>query len=347
MKKIILIIMSMLLLMSCSSEIKEEKKEEVTEKENSAMVTPDNPVSKTFFYLGTVIDIKIFEGPDLLDSIEDKILSYDNLFNRKVETSDTYILNEKGTHKVHKDTLKLIETSVKYSKMSDGYFDITINPIVNLWNIGTDNPRRPSDNEIESALKSVDYKNISINNDVVTLNNSATIDLGGIAKGFIADDIAEFKRKQGVKKAIINLGGNVYVIGNSPKEKPWNIGVKDPFNGDVLLKVMGEDMSVVTSGVYERFFEENGKLYHHIFNPFTGYPMDNEFLSLTVVSPHSIDGDALSTALFNLGPEKAFELAKEADLYIIGITKDKKILISNRLFDITEIFDDSYKVIIK
>ncbi len=341
MKKIIIILLATFLLVGCNQKIENK----VEEKNNSVM--PENPISKTFFYLGTVIDIHIFEGNDVLDGIEEKIVFYDNLFNRKTKTSDTYLLNEKGQYKVHKDTLKLIETSIKYSKMSEGYFDITINPIVNLWNIGTDDARVPSENEITEALKTVDYKNISINGDEVTLNNNATIDLGGIAKGFIADDIAKYMRENGVKKAIINLGGNVYVIGNSPKNVPWNIGVKDPFTGDVLLKVMGEDFSVVTSGVYERFFEQDGKMFHHIFNPFTGYPMYNDFLSLTVVSKHSIDGDALSTALFNLGPEKAFELANEAGLYIIGITKDKTIFISNGLFDNTKVFDESYKVIIK
>lgn len=306
---------------------------------------PKKSVTKTYFYLGTVIDITLFEDNEsLFREVSDLILKYDNMFNRNIQSSDIYRLNEKGTYEVSDETLYLIRQSIEYSDLSEGYFDITINPIVNLWQIGTEDAKVPSSSDINDELKKVSYENISIKGNEITLLNGATLDLGGIAKGYITDEIKRLLVEHSQEKALINLGGNVYALGTSSTNENWNIGIRHPElnRSDALLKVTLTDKSVVTSGIYERFFEENNVLYHHIFNPFTGYPIENNLLSLTVISDKSIDGDALSTALFNVGLAEAFIIAEEINVEIIVVTKDKRVIISNSLSDKIEIFDKTY-----
>lgn len=311
---------------------------------------PVKQVSKTYFYLGTVIDVTLYEteDQDILNQVSDMILYYDNLLSRTIDSSEVAQLNKsKGPLKVSEETYSLIEKSIQISKETSGYFDITINPIVELWAIGTDKAKVPTDEDIQVQLQGVDYKNIILNGDkTVQLLNNASIDLGGIAKGFIADEIATLLENEGIDKALINLGGNVMALGQSSDDQAWQIGIRHPLQdrSDVLLKLELEDKSVVTSGIYERFFEEDNQVYHHIFNPFTGYPMDNDILSLTVISDHSIDGDAYSTALFNLGLDKAFEKAHDLSLEIIVVTMNNKLYISKSLNDKITVFDDTFTI---
>lgn len=300
---------------------------------------------KTFFYLGTVIDITLYEeAENVFDQIEESIQKYDQMFDRNNPESDVYKLNHhQGT--IHEETLYLLNKSIDYSQISKGYFDITINPIVDLWQINTDNAHIPDQIEIDSALERVDYRNIDLENYDF---NGSTIDLGGIAKGFIADEIKKVLVENDIENALINLGGNVYAHGESISGGNWSIGIRNPYpnENNAILKIMVSDASVVTSGIYERFFEVDGKIYHHIFNPFTGYPIDNNIISLTVISDQSIDGDALSTSLFALGLEEAFSLADQLDVNIIVITNDNTIYVSEDLKDIFESFVD-YTVVFR
>lgn len=308
---------------------------------------PKKNYTRTFFYLGTIIEITLFEEDDeTFREISDLILKYDNMFNRLTPSSDVALLNSNKKASVSEQTKSLISTALHYSDLSDGYFDITINPIVSLWNIGTEEARIPNHEDIKEALTHVNYKNVLITNQDITLLNDATIDLGGIAKGYITDEIVRLLKSKGHEKALINLGGNVYALGSTPSDEKWTIGIRHPehMRSDAILSLRLTNKSIVTSGIYERFFEEDQQIYHHLFNPFTGYPVNNDLLSLTVISDHSIDGDALSTALFNLGTEKAFERAEELNVAIIVINNRKEIIYSSSLKDIIELFDTHYSL---
>lgn len=310
-------------------------------------------IQQTYFYLGTIIDITLFgtDDTDQLLEISKMIFDYDAQLDRTNELSEVSKINHLEINtplEVSSSTYDIIKKSLEYGELSDGNFDITINPIVELWQIGTDFQKIPAHSLIEEALPFIGYNKIELLPDNrVQFIEPATIDLGAIAKGFIADEIVNKLRTSGIEKALINLGGNVYALGNSPSGDLWNIGIRhpEPNAPNALLKVMLEDKSVVTSGITERYFEEDGIIYHHIFDPRTGYPIQNDILSLTVISDLSIDGDALSTTLFALGYEKAFELVKTLDdVQIIVVTKDKTVYINESLSEKIELFDDTYTI---
>lgn len=310
-------------------------------------------LDESFFYLGTIIDITLFdvENASYMDDIKELISYYDQLFDRHNEKSDVYLLNTNKHHQVSDATYEIIETAVAYSQLTSGYFDITINPLVDLWQIGTTNPRIPSQEEIDHALKKVDYKKITLLEDnYIKLSSDTTIDLGGIAKGYIADALKVKMKALGIEKALINLGGNVYALGTSPTDTPWHIGIRHPEENETqsILKLELSDYSIVTSGVTERFFISDDKRYHHILNPFTGYPIDNNILSVTIISKDSIDGDALATGMFALGVENAFETVNQLeDIQMIMITNDHQIYYSAFLSQNIELFDSTYKLIEK
>ena len=275
------------------------------------------PVSKTEFMLDTVCYITIYDKADA-DIIEGAFKvgkDYENLFSATIEGSDIYRINEsKGEPvEVSDETLELIEIAYKYSELTDGAFDITIYPVSKLWNFSGGNTTVPDASAISEALKHVNYKNIEIDsekNTIRLLDSEAMIDPGAIGKGYIADKMKEYIVSKGVKSAIINLGGNVLTIGKSTENRPFKIGVRKPFadESDTISVVEAEDESVVSSGSYERYFEADGKLYHHILDSKTGYPAEGGLSGTTIVSEKSVDGDALSTSCFIIGYEKSVEL---------------------------------------
>lgn len=305
----------------------------------------ESSYTATYFYLGTVIEITVFDEDDQkhLDAIEDMILSYDLQLDRLKENSDIALLNGRHISEVKPTTYSLIEDALYYSQLTSGYFDITINPIIELWGFGTEEQQVPSDGDIKEKLAYIGYEGIHLDDGQVTLDDGTSIDLGAIAKGFIADEITVYLKENNVERALINLGGNVYALGTSTKDAPWSIGIRHPYDSGAILKINTSNRSVVTSGITERFFEEDGKTYHHIFDPYTGYPIENNLVSLTVVSTSSIQGDALSTGLFTLGIEEAFRIANMEGVEIIIITKDKEIYASEGLE--LEVFDDSYLIV--
>lgn len=317
--------------------------------------TSVQPVSKTEIYLGTVCKITIYDKP------QDKI--FNECFKKLKEIDDSMSINKTGTEldkinsaagistvKADSDVYNVIKSGVKYGDISGGKFDITIGTITTLWNIGTDKARVPEPSEIKSGLSLVNYKNIILNDstkEVMLKNKGMIVDLGGIAKGYAADELSKILKKDGVKRAMIDLGGDILPVGRKADGSDWGIGIQDPNStrGDILGEVRVGEKAVVTSGIYERYFEKNGKRYHHIMDTSTGYPIDNELASVSIITNNSTDGDGLSTTVFAFGVNDGMKLYNRLKNFeAVFVTKNKEVYITPGLKDKFIITNSSYKL---
>lgn len=293
------------------------------------------PVTETGFYLDTVIQITLYDT-DGIDSCSENIRQcfnivdhYEHLFSTTMEGSDVWNINHSGGTPVtvSDDTVNLLKTALYYSELTDGQVDVTIFPLSALWSFGSgENAHIPDDNAIQEALTHIDYHTVQIDGNTVTLSDpEAAIDLGFIAKGYIADRLKEYLLDQGIQSACINLGGNLITIGNKPDGQPYRIGIQKPFanEGEIITAIDVSDSSVVSSGVYERYFHENNILYHHLLDTSTGYPADNNIAGVTILTSSSVDADALSTTCFFLGLDAGMELIESLDnTEVLFITTD-------------------------
>lgn len=292
------------------------------------------PVSRTEYHLlNTVITISLYDTRDeaLLDLCFDQIARDEKLFSKTVQGSDIDRINHGDGQPVtvSDETAELLQKALFYCELSGGRFDISIAPLSGLWDFNSDTPKMPSREEIAEKLPLVDYRQIQIEGNTVQIPKGFALDLGGIAKGYIADRVRTLLLENGVKSAIINLGGNILTVGEKPDGEPFSIGIRKPFRGqndlETTVKVRG--LSVVTSGIYERYFEMDGKFYHHILDPKTGQPYDNGLASVTIISKDSTDGDALSTALFAMGAEEGLKTAEALpDVEALFIKTDGTVL---------------------
>lgn len=281
----------------------------------------------------TVISVQIFDSvdEDVLEGCEKLCKKYDSMFSNKIEDSEISRINSAGGNpvEVSKETIKLIKKGIYYSEMSDGAFDITIAPVSNLWDFKAETPLVPSPEAIAEAVSHVNYKNIIIRDNTVKLTDPhAGIDLGAIAKGYIADRIKDYLEEEGVRHAMINLGGNVLAMGSKLDGSDYNIGIQEPFDetGEPITSVKISDKSVVTSGIYQRYFKADGKIYHHILDPNTGYPCENNLYSVTILTDSSLTADALSTTCFLLGYDRGMKLINQLDnVDAVFITNDNQI----------------------
>lgn len=293
----------------------------------------DQDLTYTDMLFDTVIKIQILDPADesILDGLKKLCEKYDTMFSATNTDSELYKLNHANGQPftVSSETANLIQEGIHYSELSGGAFDLTIEPVSALWDFKADKPTVPSSDAIAQAVSHVDYTKVDIQDNTVTLEDpEAGIDLGAIAKGYIADQVKTYLKKQGIKHAIINLGGNVDVIGTKPDGSKYNIGIPKPFDesGEAITSVQLKDQTVVTSGIYERYFKKNGKLYHHILDPRTGYPCENNLYSVSIITDSSTKADALSTTCFLLGYEKGMELIQSMDgVEAIFITDDEKV----------------------
>lgn len=301
-------------------------------------ISSREPLKTTGFYFDTVISITLYDNKSekILEHCLELAEHYENLLSPNVEGSDIWNINHgKGSFvMVDDDTLTLLNTALSYAQSSEGLVDPTIGPLSQLWNFGSDNQALiPEKQLIETALTHVNYHSVVIDGSQVMLTDpEAQIDLGFIAKGFIGDKIKEYLLSEGVTSALINLGGNVVILGSKPDGSPFRIGIQKPFDltGTSALTLDLSDISVVSSGNYERYFEKDGKLYHHILSTGTGYPVESGLMQVTILSPASVDGDALSTLCFAAGYEKAVSLLKNyPDVRAVFITEDGSILYEN------------------
>ena len=296
--------------------------------------TADKPLSKTGEALNTSISISLYDSKDesVLNGCFELINKYEKMFSRTDPDSEIYALNEKGQADLSPETYELLMLGLKYSDQTKGRFNIVIEPLTSLWNFSSDNPKVPSETDIKEAIKHLDYTNIAMNEEgqktrVALGDKESGIDLGAIAKGYIADKVKEYLLGKGVKSALINLGGNVLLVGGKPDGSDFTVGLQNPFGdrNDYKEIVKAKDVSIVTSGTYERNFTENGKTYHHILNPSTGYPYDNGLVAVSIISPTSVEGDALSTSCFVLGLEEGMKLIDSLpNVHAVFVTEDGK-----------------------
>lgn len=287
--------------------------------------TPKNN-SATEFLLNTVVNIKADAASSTLDGAFALAREYENLFSRTDKISEISRLNSLGELTVSDETAYLLSTALGYCQKTDGKFDITIGSVSALWDFNEQ--IIPDKSDIEKALKSVGYEKVKIDGNRVT-TNGAKLDLGAVAKGYIADKVRDYLTENNVQDAVINFGGNVIVMGDDYSV----VGIKDPLGEGITAKLKVKNTSVVTSGTYERVFTKNGKTYHHILDTRTGYPVDTDLVSATVICADGTKADILSTCCLCLGLEAARELiGKEQDAEAIFITRDGEIFLSSGIY---------------
>lgn len=290
--------------------------------------------SEQGIYFDTLVDIQIYGTKDETVIKECVALceEYEKKFSRTIEDSEVSKINQAEGQwvEVSEETIEILDYALEYSEMTDGAFDITIAPLTELWNVKENTGKLPAKEEIENALSHVNYENIEIDGNMVRLKDKeAKIDLGGIAKGYIADKLKEFMAERGVKNAMINLGGNIAVIGGKKDGSDWNIGIQKPFGdrNEVIGSVSIRDKTVVSSGIYERYFEYDGKIYHHILDTATGRPAESDLEAVTIIGESSVMADVLSTTCVLLGSEKGMELIERTpEVEAVFVRKDGEVL---------------------
>lgn len=275
------------------------------------------------FYFDTVVSIRFDageNGDDLTDGCRSICDEIEHIFSRTSEESELYAVNHRDSDRVEVSAplAEVVQTGLDYYRISDGRFDITIAPVAELWDFHGDDPALPQEEEIQNALRKVDGSSVHVEKEgdawYLTFDHPDTmLDLGGLAKGYAADRLTEYLKSQGVTSGLVNLGGNVAAIGAKADGSPWKVGIQKPFDTGIIDKKEVTGQSVVTSGVYERCFEKDGTLYHHILDPATGYPVSNGLWGVTIISDSSLQGDALSTVCLLIGQEEAMDLIRQTD----------------------------------
>lgn len=275
---------------------------------SSTPAESDGQLSRTVFAFDTVVTIKASCNEQTMQALCDRCAYFESKFSRTIGDSDIGRVNVAGgvPVEVAPETANIIVKALRYCEESAGRFDITIGAVSSLWNFKEGVV--PADVDIQEAVKHVDYTKVQVDGTIVTLADpAAKLDLGGIAKGYIADDLCQMLIDAGCASGFVNLGGNVKTVGLRPDGQPWHVGIQDPTRGQnsVMASVDTASLSVVTSGIYERQFEKDGKRYWHILDPKTGYPVETDLVSATIISAASIDGDGYTKPLFMMGRDKA------------------------------------------
>lgn len=305
------------------------------------------PESATFFAMDTAMDFTVYGDAALLDEAETLIGSLEEQVSVTDEHSDIYAIDHTGSGSLSGNAAELMEQALELCRRTGGALDISVYPIVRAWGFTTGSYQVPDEETIQSLLPLVDYTQIQYDaaTGVVTLPEGMEIDLGSVAKGYAGQLAAQMLREHGVQSALLNLGGNVQTVGTKPDGSPWQIGIKDPQGEDAMMVLSVEDQAVVTSGGYERYFEQDGQTYWHIMDPSTGHPADSGLISVTIVGDEGVVCDGLSTALFVMGLEKAADLwAQSGDFGAVFVTASGEVYITEGLqdrFALTEQYADT------
>jgi thiamine biosynthesis lipoprotein len=310
---------------------------------------------QTEFLLGTACVVNLYEGgrKETYRKIFDRLREIENTMSANLEDSDLARINAAaGINAVaaHPDTIKVLKRALYFAELSGGAFDPTVGPLVKLWDIGSGNEKIPGEEEIAEALSLINRREILIDEaagTVFLLRPGMALDLGAIAKGYAADEAAGIIAEAGIERALVDLGGNILVYGAKADGSPWRVGIQNPTDSRGAYVGIAEvtNKTLVTSGVYERFFESGGKRYHHILSTRTGYPVEAGLLSVTVISGSSMDADALSTTLFALGYEAGLALGESMEnteaIFIFG---DRSVRGTSRAFDRFTLTDEDFRL---
>ena len=313
--------------------------------------------SRTDFVLGTTITVTTYGrvSSDLVDHVFARVHEIERKMSTSEEDySDTELLRVNaragaGAVSVSADTFSVLKEALAFSELSGGAFDVTVHPLVRLWGIGTEGAAIPDAEQLSAALELVDYRAVQLNPDDTSIllpQPGMGVDVGGIAKGYAADEAARILKEAGIKSALLDFGGNIVTVGHKPDGSLWRIGIQvpDASRGDFLGIATVADQSIVTSGTYERFFEQGGVRYHHILDTRTGYPVQNGLTSVTIITTASIEADALSTAVFALGLEEGYPLAEAlSDVEAIFVTDDGGVYITPGGSEIFELTNEDYE----
>lgn len=296
--------------------------------------------------MGTVIDLLVqHETPGLvLDELVIRLKEYEHRFSANDSSSELMAINKNAGIQpvpVHPDLYQLIKIGKHHSCSPASNLNISIGPLVQTWRIGFDDAKVPAAEDIQLLLKKTDPQNIVLNDEAQTVflrESGMLIDLGSLAKGFIADLLIDYLKSVGTLSALINLGGNIVVLGPSPtnKDHHWKIGIRrpGPSRDQSMVALKALNQSIVTSGIYERSLSDNEQTYHHILDPHTGYPIETDVASLTIVSDKSIDGEIWTTRLFGKSSEEIMHILNQLEgIDGLLITKEEKMLYSAALED--------------
>ena len=295
--------------------------------------------TKQLFAMDTVMSFTAYGRgcEEAVDAAMAEVQRLDGLLSTGEAFSEVAGINETGTGRVSEDTLSVLKRGQEIWEETGGLFDYTVYPLMELWGFSTGAYHVPSETELEEVLALVDASKVQWDGDVVTVGEGQRIDFGGIAKGYASARAMEVFREHGIRSGMVSLGGNVQVLGRKPDGSRWQVGIRNPGSeqGDVLAVVETEDRAVITSGGYERYFEENGTVYIHIIDPETGWPADGDLSSVTVVSEDGTLADALSTSLYLLGYDAAVEYwkARRAEFDMVLITDQGEISVTEGIRD--------------
>lgn len=312
------------------------------------------------FVLGTFGQIHAYNtsskrGNDAIAKAYQRIHEIESIMSTTVVGSEVYSINENAGVKaveISKETLEVINKGLEYYVLTNGTFNIGLGALSNLWGLNIETSDAfipPAREEIEAILQHIDLRNLEISDNKVFIKDSEmTIDLGGIAKGYAVDEAVATLKKAGIESGFVNLGGDIYVLGPKPDGSPWRMGIQTPEYGttDIIARVELVNKSIVTSGDYQRFkVDEDNQSYHHILDPKTGYPANNELTSVTIISNTSIEGDVYSTAAFVMGLEEGLRFVEDLeDVEGIFVTKDKTMYATSDIKDKIDLIDQSYRL---
>lgn len=306
-------------------------------------------VDTEFFAMNTYLTFQAYgnQADTALEEAKKRVLELEQKWSVTDESSEIYQINHSNEVDVtlSEEMKEVMEFVLQMAEKTDGNLEPSLYPVLTAWGFTTEENRIPGEEELQTLLQSVGYKKIQLNGNQIRIPEGMELDLGAVGKGYAGDEAAAILKKNGISAALLNLGGNVQAIGSKPDGSNWRIGIRSPFGEGNLGVLEVSDRAVITSGNYEHYFVgEDGETYGHILNPFTGNPVENELISMTIVAEQGKEGDALSTALFVMGLDGAEKYwRKYADFEMIAVTKNEEVYLTEGIqnqFELDPLVED-------